>query len=233
MHFERTRHYYNACTEYRQRLREIWAAYEKKMQSVEQYRGSVGFEKDKAKAERERDAAISELQKDYSKRFTNIIDGMRTSATTRSMVPPTQDELALLQALKMRDRISRDELEQAGRTFKNSPVCLSVLEEIVQDLSDRHGARDYLGLRFATESTRGIMKCIDDLEESAKRICKLDKCDSKAEMLERRNIYNPGHVDAVSLYSFRVDHDVDSIGDAMSFFGGVRNLESFEAAVNE
>lgn len=233
MHFERTRHYYNACKEYRQKLRGIWAAYEKKMQSVEQYKGSAGYEKDKAKAERERDAAISELQQEYRKSFTNIIDGMRTSATTRSMVPPTQDELALLQALKMRDHISRDELEQAGRTFKNSPVCLSVLEEIVQNLTDKHSTHEYVGLHFATESTKGIMRCIDELEESAKRICKLDKCDSKSEMLERRNIYNPGHVDAVSLYSFRVDHDVDSIGDAMSFFGGVRNLESFEAAVNE
>ena len=33
-----------------------------------------------------------------------------------------QEELALLQALKMRDKISRDELEQAGRTLKDSPV---------------------------------------------------------------------------------------------------------------
>lgn len=232
MHFERTRHYYEACTGYRQSLRSIWADYDKKMQRLEQYKGSAGYEKEKAEADKERDTAIKALQSEYRDKFNGILKGMRESATTRSMTPPTQDQLALLQALKMRDKISRDELEQAGRTLKDSPVCLSVLEEIAQNLTEKTGSHEYYGLRFVTESTSGILGCIDSLAESAKRICSLNKCDSRAEMAARSSIHNP-EWESNAMYSFRVDKDVTSTRDAMEFYGGVQNLASFEAAVNE
>ena len=232
MHFERTRHYYEACTGYRQNLRSIWAEYDQKMLRLDQYKGSAGYEKEKAEAEKMRNDAIKALQDEYRGKFDGIIKGMRESATTRSMTPPTQEQLALLQALKLRDKISRDELEQAGRTLKDSPVCLSVLEEIAQNLSEKTGSHEYYGLRFATESTNGILSCIDGLAESAKRICSLNKCDSRAEQAARASIYSPEYTHN-ALYSFRVDHDVSNTREAMEFYGGVNNLESFEAAVNE
>lgn len=232
MHLERTKHYYEACTGYRQSLRNIWKDFDTKMQQLEKYKGSAGFEKDKAAAEKERDAAIKAVQSEYADRFNDILKGMRKSATTRSMTPPTQEQLALLQALKMRHKISRDELEQAGRTLKENPVCLSVLEEIAQDLIDKTGSNEYYGLNFVTESTNGILSCIDGLTESAKRICSLNKCDSRADMAAHKSIYNPAYSHD-ALYSFRVDKDVSSTREAMELFGGVSNLESFEAAVNE
>ena len=232
MHFERTRHYYEACTGYRQGLRGIWADFDKKMQQLERYKGSAGYEKEKAEAEKARDAAITALQTEYRDKFNGILKGMRESATTRSMTPPTQEQLALLQALKMRDKISRDELEQAGRTLKDSPVCLSVLQEIAQNLMEKTGSHQYYGLRFETESTSGILSCIDGLAESAKRICGLKKCDSRADMAARSSIYNP-EWESNAMYAFRVDKDVNSTREAMEFYGGVQNLESFEAAVNE
>ena len=232
MHFERTRHYYEACTGYRQSLRAVWADFDKKMQQLERYKGSAGYEKEKADAEKARDAVIKALQTEYRDKFNGILKGMRESATTRSMTPPTQEQLALLQALKMRDKISRDELEQAGRTLKESPVCLSVLQEIAQNLMEKTGSHEYYGLRFETESTSGILGCIDGLAESAKRICSLNKCDSRADMAARSSIYSP-EWDSNAMYSFRVDKDVNSTREAMEFYGGVQNLESFEAAVNE
>jgi hypothetical protein len=232
MHFERTRHYYEAATKYREALRNIWADYDKKMQKIEQYAGSKGYEDDKATADKERDAAIKALQREYGEKFDSILKGMRESATTRSMTPPTQEQLALLQALKMRDRISRDELEQAGRTLKDSPVCLSVLEEIAHNLMEKTGSHEYYGLRFVTEGTAGILHSIDNLTESARRICALNKCDSKREMVARTNVHN-AEWESNALYSFQVDRDVTSTREAMGFFGGVSNLESFEAAVNE
>ena len=232
MRTERTRHYYEACNGYRQSLRGIWAAFDKEMQRLEQYKGSTGYEKEKADAERKRDDDIKALQSEYREKFSGILKGMRESATTRAMIAPTQEQLALLQALKMREKIGRDELEQAGRTLKDSPVCLSVLDEIARDMGKKTNSPAYYGLRFSTESTSGILSCIDSLTESAKRICSLNKCDSKAEQAERASIYSTEHTHN-ALYSFRTDRDVSSVREAMETFGGVQSLDSFEAAVNE
>ena len=51
-------------------------------------------------------------------------------------------------------------------------------------------------------------------------------------MAARSSIYNP-EWESNAMYAFRVDKDVNSTREAMEFYGGVQNLESFEAAVNE
>lgn len=221
---DRTRQYHDTTKEYRKALGDVWAAYDKKMQSLEEYRGSKGYDKDKAAADAERDAAIDGLQAEYKGKYARIIEGMRESATTRSMIAPTAEQLALLQALQMREKIDRNELEQAGRTLKDCPVALSVLEEIAQK-------QEIHGLRFTSGSTSGVLACIDGLAESAKRICALDKPNSRRDMAMRNSIYNPDH-DHRAMYSFRIDKDTESVRESMELFGGVSDLASFEAAVN-
>ena len=225
MRFNRTEHYYNAVQSYREGLRAIWADYDKAMQRIEAYKGSTGHDKEAKELENKRKEATAALQSEYRGKFDNILQGMRQSATTRPMVAPTQEQLALLQALKMRDKLTREELEQAARTLKDSPVSLSVLDEIATK-------NELLGLHFGAESTSGILAAIDGLAESAKRICALDKCDSKAEMVARKSIYSPDY-DSNALYSFRVDTDFSNEAEALEFLGGIRNMQSFRDAVNE
>jgi hypothetical protein len=148
------------------------------------------------------------------------------------MIPPTNEQLALLQALKMRKSISRAELEQAGVTLKGCPVGLSILDEIAREQAKERGLHEFSGLKFSTESTTGIFDSIKGLEDSAKRLCALDKCNSRPEMIERNSIYSPDY-DSSAIYSFRVDRDVNSTREAMQLYGGVENLGQFENAVNE
>lgn len=222
----RTQYFTDAVQAYRNKLRGIWADYDEKMRRLEQYKGSKGYDKDKAKADAERDAAISALQDTYRETLFKITDRMRESATTREMIAPTQEQLALLQALQMREKIDRNELEQAGRTLKDCPVALSVLDEIATK-------QEIYGLRFTSGSTSGILDHINALEESAKRLCKLQKCNSRYEMGMRSSIYNPNH-EHNAMYSFRIDKDVESVADTMELFGGIdaNALPYFEDAVN-
>lgn len=225
MKFERTKHYYNAVTDYRKALRRIWSEFDEKTRRLERYAGSEGYEADIAKAAQERDEAIKALQYEARQRFDGILEGMRESAQKRPMVPPTQDQLALLSALKMREKVTRDELEQAGNTLKDSPVCLSVLEEIAEK-------NEVYSLRFSKVSTSGILKNIESLTESARRICKLNKCDSRGEMSARASRYSPDY-DPQAFYSFRIDKDVEDVREAMRYFGGVENMDVFAEAVNQ
>lgn len=220
----RTGKYYENVTSYRKNLTDIWADYEAGMKSIEPYKGSDGYAKKAAELEQARRSKIKETQADYRTRFNGIVAGMRMSAKGRSMDTPTQEQLALLTALKMRDKISRDELEQAGRTLKDSPVCLSVLDEIAERM-------EYRGMRFATESTNSILQSIDRLEDSARRICALDKPNSRREQAARASVHST-EWSHDALYSFHVDQDVATEEEAMAAFGGVGDYSSFAAAVN-
>ncbi len=224
MHFNRTTHYFNAVCEHRAGLNGINAKYDADLTKIEQYKGSEGYEKDKADIEKRRKEALAAFREKQAKAFESILDGMRTSAQSRTMTPPTPEQLALLQALKMRDKIGRDELEQAARTLKDCAVGLSVLDEI----ADKNEIR---GARFGGESTASVMEHINDLAESAKRICALNRCNSRAEMVAKASIYNPEH-DHNAMYSFRVDRDFLSEADAMAYLGGVNDMDSFRDAVN-
>ncbi len=222
---DRTRIYFEHARDYRAKLRGIWEEYGKAEKELEPYKGSAGYNNDVAEAAKTRDAAITSLQNEYREKFDVVLKGMRQSATSRPMTAPTPEQLALLQALKMRETISRDELEQAGRTLKDSSVCLSVLDEIAM----RQG---YAGLRFGGESTAAILAHVDELTASAKKLCALNKPDSRREMVARKSIYSVDRDDN-AMYSFSVDRDIDSMTDCMRLFGSVGDIESFAEAVNE
>ena len=225
---ERTKFFYERATHYRQALRDIWAEFDTAAARLEQYRGSKGYEEQIEAAEKDRDERVKALQAETRADFNVILAGMRQSATSQEMNPPTAEQLALLQALQMRERVSRDELMQAARTLKECPVALSVLQEI----GERQEPRFLLNHQgFAVESTKSILAHIDELSSSAKRICALNKPDSRGDMTERASFHHGGQ-GVNALYSWRVDRDVSSVSECMELFGGVSDLKAFESAVN-
>lgn len=220
-----TEYFYQTAADYRKSLREIWRTYDATVARLKPYEGSEGHKADMDKAAATRQQQIKDLQRTTLDTFGRIVNRMREAATSRSMTPPTADELALLQALKMREKISRDELQQARRTLKDSPVSLAVLDEIC----DKMG---YHGLQGGALSTSGILQHIDNLQDAARRICSLDKPDSRPEMVRAASPYNTEYVGPSALYAFKVDRDVKDAAEAMELYGDVSDLASFEAAVN-
>jgi len=95
-------------------------------------RGSQYFDDEMAKAREKRDAALDKLRDQYGSALRASIDAMDAANRGRPMKAPTQDELALLQALKLRDDVSEQELEAAAHALKGVPVCLSALGEIAR-----------------------------------------------------------------------------------------------------
>lgn len=224
MKFERTRHYYEAACGYRKGLREAWSKYNEGMAKLEKFKGSAGYDEDARRLEDARKDTVKNLQVEYARKFDNIIDGMCESAKNRPMIAPTAEELNLLTALKMREQITADELSAAAITLKNSPVALSILDEIAKK-------QDIHGFHCGTESTASILAKIDSLRESAKRIVTLEKPDSRREQIARANIHSPEYSHD-ALYSFQYDRDFLSTNDCLAYCGGVNDMESFSEAVN-
>lgn len=221
-----TEAYYSSAADYRSQLRTIWGDFEKRQAALEPYAGSDGYQRELADAVAQRDAAIDDLQGRTMGDLTAAVGAMRRNAVSRIMTPPTQEQLALLTALKMREKLSRDELEQAGRSLQTCPVAVGVLAEIA---AAQGSPNLFSGL--GVESTASIMAHCDQLLDSAKRLCALRRCDTKRDMVARADTNSPLWT-SDALYSFRVDRDVSTEAEALRFYGGVADAAAFRAAVN-
>lgn len=146
---------------YQDERKAIIEAYEKKIVSLEDARGSKLYDKESKKAAEERDNALNSLKAEYSRGFDSILNEMRNASESRGATPPTEEELRIVQALKLKETATQGELDRIANAVKNNGLCLS----IVQDVAKKNGiVRNYLSL--CTEKAMpaaGVEDCIKSL----------------------------------------------------------------------
>lgn len=220
----RTREYYDTVTTFREALRRIDREYKAELSGIEKYKGSIAYKNELRRIDKAKEEAVKQAQEIASSAFSKVLGGMMDAATSRPMIAPTQETLNLLQSLKMRSKISMEELRQAARTVEDCPLALSILDELAQE-------QGYMGLHFGKESTDSILKHIDSLTDSARKIARMEAVDRKREAVEAASVYSANY-NPSALDSFRVDRDFDSEQDALAWLGGVVDYEVFTKAVN-
>lgn len=221
----RTEDYYFAVKWHRDGLREIWKIYNDRMTKLKPHAGSEYYRTEEQKAAETRDSAIKKLKEQTAVRFDRALEGMRQSAKAQPMIAPTADQLALLQTLKLRKKLTRDELEKAANSFKGCPAAMTALGELAEQHGIYGGQIYYAG----GESSASIQEHIDSLLQSARFILRLEKPDSRAERV--LSPYDP-HWNADEVKLFKVDFDAEDTRDAMARYGGVQDFASFSAAVD-
>lgn len=157
-------HYFNNVQGYFEDMAEIAQQYAMELSYLERFKGSAYYDDGVKRITAQRAEAEGAMYQTYWPRFQTCIKNMRDTVNARKTVPPTQDQLATLQALKMRSKVSIEELRQAARTMQGCPLALSVLDDIAHE-------NGHPGARFNTAPDKGgIMLHIDNLEKSAKRL---------------------------------------------------------------
>lgn len=233
----RTKEFFRIATEHRNALKAIWEEYESTVARLERYKGSAGYDADILVAERFRDNAIKEKARETAKAFDAVLQGMREKAGGQAAVPPTEDELRLLEALKMRDvnteranvpGLTREELKAAGRALQDNTIALHTLDSIAA----KHGFHNMFISYPAWHNTASIhQQKIAALTESARRICALTKPNSTREAVTAH--INRESVNA--LQGIRIDRDFSEEREAIAFFGNITETEypAFADAVND
>lgn len=226
---ERTKWFFNDWCKYRAGLREIWASFDQGMKELEPMKGSKHYIERCEELTTERDNAIHNLQTEFRNEFSLTIEGMRASATTRPANPPSADQLAILQALNMRQKVSIEDLEMAEQSMTGNDLALSTL----QDIAVAKGVH----YRIPTTKKDLILQRIDSLADSASRLLKLEKPDSRRERLAaaHRNKYeHKQNYDSTVFGVYWVDQDVSGEDEALNLFGGIApdQIADFKEAVN-
>ena len=225
---ERTKWYFNDWCKYRAGLREIWASFDQGMKELEPMKGSRHYTERSEELTTERDNAIDDLQNEFRNEFSLTIEGMRRSVVERPAIPPTADQLAILQTLTLRKEVGVEDLEMAERSMSGNDFALAAL----QDIAVAKGVH----YRIPTTKKDLILRHIDDLADSASRLLKLEKPDSRRERLAaaHRNRYEKHVFDPTVFESFWADQDVSGEDEALNLFGGIApdQIADFKEAVN-
>lgn len=225
---DRTKWFFNDWCKYRAGLREIWASFDQGMKEIEAMKGSRHYTERSEELTTERDNAIHNLQTEFRNEFSLTVEGMRRSVITRPATPPSADQLAILQTLNLRKKVSVEDLEMAERSMSGNDFALAAL----QDIAVAKG----VNYRIPTTKNDLILQRIDSLADSASRLLKLEKPDSRRERLAaaHRNRYEKHVFDPTVFESFWADQDVSGEDEALNLFGGIApdQIADFKEAVN-
>lgn len=213
-----TQKYYEAVREWRKGMREVEAAYQQKLKELEPYKGSEGYRKAMAELDKVRSDAVETARKEYRGRFKAIIGDMKNTYANKPMKAPTTEQLNLLQALKLRSTVSRDEMRRAANTMKDCPAALNALCEIGKNLGVPVGVTQEIGGDAVASSLR-------TLESRTAKMLSLNKVD------DRRTHANGFLSDSYDL--FQVDTDPTDEADCMRIMGLAADPAGFAEMVNE
>lgn len=153
-----TKKYYNVIKKYRDAVRDASDEYDLTLQKNAALYGSPRYAEIEREAAAKRDATLSTAKRETLDAVREVCATMRTNAKARKTVAPTAEQLAILQALKMREKVTAGELRHAANALAGCPLALSVLDELAQSCP---GAG-----RFNVELTDGE---IDDRVNSLER----------------------------------------------------------------
>lgn len=154
-----TERFYKRAQEYQDKRATIQERYERELQELENKQGSSYYEERLKEIESEHKASIASLKKEYSSYFQVILSDMSDTNNARGIKAPTEEELRIIQLLKMKDKLTERELEASAVTLANNDTCLSILTEIAHKQGILRSFMTYSKNEApAVESVNGILK---------------------------------------------------------------------------
>lgn len=135
--------------------------------SLEAMAGSKYHDTAMRAATEKREKAVKEAQSRTRAETAAIIDKMRHNAANIAADPPSAEQLAVLEVLKMRETISREELDEAAAAMGGCSMALAV----VDDLAAKNGLYSNYSRTMSTRLSRStVERMISDMERGINKI---------------------------------------------------------------
>lgn len=125
--------YYTKMKEFQDKRSELTEEHDKKVKSFERFKGSKGYDED-LKQENERfEADLKSLRDEYRSAIYTVFGGMIDAIGKRSISAPTNDQVNLLNVLRMKKKVTLEECQRTAEAVKDNPIAVSVVTEIAHD----------------------------------------------------------------------------------------------------
>lgn len=158
-----TLRYHDAWKAYRKAVEVARDKYKRELKRLEPYMDSKQGEKDAEAAKATFEGELEAARAVARPAFKAAIDGMKEHIGKPDMKAPTQDMIATLTMLDMRDSIQSSEVEAACKLMGGNSAALTTLSQVVM----RHGAMMPIGFKTphaqAVEAVERLQRAADSL----------------------------------------------------------------------
>lgn len=168
-------------------LRKQREDYEKRMSTLEKYKGSKGYDKDVAEAEKTYRDNVKSIQDDTRDKINQVLRRMREKVAPVKMDVPTDEQIRVLQMLSMREHLTNSDIQLAAENLRSSDSAMATLA----DIALRSGCVIPTSYKSAEEQRRDAL---DALTSAATGLVFWNGADSdtvRSEWSYNRSPYNP------------------------------------------
>lgn len=139
--------------------------YDDKIQSMKSYKGSSYYDKEVSALKEKHEEDLKALQDKCRKELLIIMDGMDKAIDKRRINPPTNEQLNLIHLLKMREKVTEEELDRVAEMVRDNGIALGIVQEIAHE---NEIVKNYTSLctemssRMAHDVIKGIRDGLED-----------------------------------------------------------------------
>lgn len=147
--------------------------YGNRMKDLERHRGSRYYQEQSDAAQAEYDGTLTALKREYGPKLDSILAGMREANHNRPMTAPSEEQERIIRMLGTKKSVTREDLNSAAVACKDSPLALSLLDELARD-------REVVGFSSVSHadpgnlSTATVSRMIDNLADSTRDFLAFD-----------------------------------------------------------
>lgn len=110
--------FYRTAERFQNDRKALTDEYNAKMKGLERHRGSEYFTEESKKASKEFSEKLGALQQEARKTLYIALESMEKANNSRGVIAPTPEQINILTALKMRDKLTRAELDRAANPLE-------------------------------------------------------------------------------------------------------------------
>lgn len=128
-----TEAFYKVAKKFQDTRAKMVSEYDGKIKSMEPYKGSSGYDKEVAALKEKHEEGLKALQDESRKELWIIMDGMDKAIDKRRINPPTNEQLNLIHLLKMREKVTEEELDRVAEMVRDNGIALGIVQEVAHE----------------------------------------------------------------------------------------------------
>lgn len=141
---------YDTITKFQRQQQEAYVEYMEGMKAIEETKGSQYYTNRQKILMEKRRQAEDEARKEAKYWLPKYLEQMQASNNTRTMPAPTEEQLRILQAMKMRSDITEAELDQIANAMNGNALGLGIVHEFAREIYEKRKAN---GAGLMTDNT--------------------------------------------------------------------------------
>lgn len=160
-----TEAFYTVAKKFQDQRADLVSKYTQKLNSMEPYRGSAGYDREVSALTKKHEEALEALRGECRKDLRVVLAGMEKAIEKRKINPPSNDALSLIHLLKMREKVTEEELDRVAVMLKDNSIAMGVIQEIAHDngiLRNYTSLCNEMSSKAALDVVQGVRKSLED-----------------------------------------------------------------------